>query len=150
MNEIIRETAAAMSTVAKEKGLEIILNLDSKLPLVKCDRDKIVQVLSNLISNALKFTEKGDITIVSEKKDNIVELKVKDTGIGIKNEDLPRLFRAFEQLAQGKERKTGSTGLGLAISKEIIDKHRGKIWAESEFGKGTVFHVILPVIERRI
>lgn len=150
MNEIIRETAAAMSAVAKEKGLEIILNLDSKLPLVKCDRDKIVQVLSNLISNALKFTEKGGITVVSEKKDNIVELKVKDTGIGIKNEDLPRLFRAFEQLAQGKERKTGSTGLGLAISKEIIDKHRGKIWAESEFGKGTVFHVILPVIERRI
>lgn len=150
MNEIIRETAAAMLAVAKEKGLEIILNLDDNLPLLKCDRDKIIQVLSNLISNAIKFTESGGITIISEKKENVVELKVKDTGVGIKNEDLSRLFRAFEQLAQGKERKTGSTGLGLAISKEIIDKHRGKIWAESEFGKGTIFHVILPIVERRI
>jgi signal transduction histidine kinase len=103
-----------------------------------------------LINNAIKFTEKGGIVITSEKQNNIIEVKVKDTGIGIKNEDLPRLFRAFEQLAQGKERKTGSTGLGLAISKEIIDKHRGKIWAESEFGKGTTFHVVLPIVERRV
>jgi signal transduction histidine kinase len=60
------------------------------------------------------------------------------------------LFRAFEQLEQGKERKTGGTGLGLVISKEIIENHKGKIWAESEFGKGSSFHFILPVIERRV
>jgi len=150
MNEIIKEVESTMIHVAKNKGLDIELNLDNNLPKIKCDRDKIVQVLANLINNAVKFTEIGKITIISEKSDNAIEVKIKDTGIGIKNEDLPRLFRAFEQLEKGKDRKTGSTGLGLAISREIIERHRGKIWAESEPGKGSVFHVVLPITERRI
>ncbi|MDD4183703.1 MAG: HAMP domain-containing sensor histidine kinase, partial [Candidatus Omnitrophica bacterium] len=149
MNEIIKEVKNTMIHVAKDKSLNIELNLDENLPKIKCDKDKIIQVLTNLISNAIKFTEKGAITIISEKGDNVIEIKVKDTGIGIKNEDLPRLFRAFEQLERGKDRKTGSTGLGLAISREIIEKHRGKIWVESEFGQGSVFHITLPVVERR-
>jgi len=150
INEIIKETENTMVSVAKEKGLDIILNLGSNLPKIQCDKDKIIQVLTNLLSNAIKFTEKGSITIISEKRDNAIELKIKDAGIGIKNEDLPRLFHAFEQLGKGNERKTGSTGLGLAISKEIIDKHKGKIWVESELGKGSAFHIILPITERRV
>jgi PAS domain S-box-containing protein len=150
LNEIIKETQSIMITVAKERGLDIILNLDNDLPRIQCDRDKIIQVLTNLISNAIKFTEDGAITIISEKNNNIVEVKVKDTGIGIKKEDFPRLFRAFEQLEKGNDRKTGSTGLGLVICKEIIERHKGKIWVESEFGQGSVFHVVLPIVERRV
>ncbi|MDD5194570.1 MAG: ATP-binding protein [Candidatus Omnitrophica bacterium] len=145
MNEVIKEVQNTMASVAKNKGLDIILDLDENLPKTKFDRDKIVQVLTNLINNAIKFTEKGSITIASSKKDNFVHLAVKDTGPGIKKEDLPRLFVAFEQLEKGKDRKTGGTGLGLAISKEIIEKHKGKIWAESELGKGTTFQFILPL-----
>jgi signal transduction histidine kinase len=130
--------------------LDIILNLDKNLPKIKCDKDKIVQVLTNLINNAIKFTDKGSVTIFSEKQDNAIEVRIKDTGIGIRKEDLPRLFRAFEQLEKGGDRKTGSTGLGLVISKDIIEKHKGKLWVESEFGKGSQFHILLPIEERRV
>jgi PAS domain S-box-containing protein len=150
INEIIEEVASIMIPVAKEKALGIVLNLDKDLPKIKCDSDKIVQVFTNLISNAIKFTDKGSVTISSEKQDNAIEIRIKDTGIGIRKEDLPRLFRAFEQLEKGGDRKTGSTGLGLVISKDIIEKHKGKIWVESEFGKGSQFHILLPVEERRV
>jgi len=83
--------------------------------------------------------------VVTSQKGNFIEVSVRDTGTGIKPEDFPKLFRQFEQLEKGISRKTGGTGLGLAISKEIIEKHGGKIWAESEFGKGTVFSFILPI-----
>jgi len=132
--------------MARERGLDFILDLEDDLPRIKFDRDKIVQVLVNLVDNAIKVTEKGGITITSDKADNSVRVSVSDTGRGIKSEDLPRLFRAFEQLGKMKDRKTGSSGLGLAISKEIIDAHNGKIWAESEFGRGTTINFILPVV----
>jgi len=89
--------------------------------------------------------------------DNFIKVSVQDTGPGIKEEDIPKLFQEFTQLKEGIERKTGSTGLGLAISKQIIEIHKGKIWAESppageagEFGKGTSFNFVLPVKERRV
>ena len=134
-----------MNIVAKEKGLDFILNLDKELPKIKFDRDKISQVLSNLVNNSLKLTEKGSITISTTKGNNVIQVSVKDTGPGIKEEDMPRLFKQYEQL----ERKTGGTGLGLAISSEIIKAHKGKIWAESTFGQGTTLHFLLPIEERR-
>ncbi len=148
MNEVIKEVGKTMISVAKNKGLNIILTLEDGLSKFKFDRDKITQVLTNLISNAIKFTEKGSITVVSGKSGDTVQIAVKDTGPGIKAEDLPRLFRAFEQLEKGKDRRTGGTGLGLTISKEIIDKHGGAIWAESEYGKGTTFYFTLPFSRR--
>lgn len=146
MNETIEDVHRAMISLTAKKGLRFILKLDDKLPRVKFDRDKILQVLTNLINNAIKFTEKGDITITSEQGDNFIRVSVKDTGPGIKTENLSKLFQRFSQL----ERKPGGTGLGLAISKEIIDLHGGKIGVESEFGKGAAFYFILPVKERRI
>ncbi|MCX5706643.1 MAG: HAMP domain-containing sensor histidine kinase [Candidatus Omnitrophica bacterium] len=150
MNSVVREIVKNMMPVSNKKGLGLILALDDKLPLVRFDRDKIIQVLTNLVNNALKFTEKGNVTIATSLGDNIIRVSVKDTGPGIKKEDLPRLFRQFEQLDKSSERKTSGTGLGLAISKEIIEKHKGKIWADSEPGKGTTFSFVLPVKERRI
>ena len=120
--------------------------LDKNLPRIKYDHDKIIQVLTNLANNAIKFTEKGGITITTGKRDNIIQVTVKDTGPGIKEEDMPKLFQQFVQL----QRKMGGTGLGLSICKQIIEAHRGKIWAESEFGNGATFHFILPIKERRI
>ncbi|MCX5667287.1 MAG: PAS domain S-box protein [Candidatus Omnitrophica bacterium] len=145
INEVIEETKETMNIIAKEKGLDFILNLDKDLPKIKFDRDKISQVLSNLVNNSLKLTEKGNITISTMRGNNIIQVSIKDTGPGIREEDIPRLFQQYEQL----ERKTGGTGLGLAISLEIIKAHGGKIWAESTFGQGTTMQFILPIEERR-
>jgi len=151
INEVVREVEKEMAPVVKEKKLDFSVKLDKKIHKIKFDRDTVIQVLTNLVSNAVKFTEKGAITIITDydRKDNAILVSVKDTGPGIKKEDLPRLFRRYEQLEKGKGRKTGGTGLGLAISKEIITRHSGKIWAASEPGKGSTFCFILPVKERR-
>lgn len=149
MNKVVKQIQQAMTPLVKEKGLNLITELDENLPMVRFDEDKIVQVLMNIVNNAIKFTEKGSITVTTNKEDNAIHVAVQDTGVGIKGEDMTRLFHKFEQLAQGKGKRTGGTGLGLAISKEIMEKHRGKIWAESELGKGTTFHFTLPIKEQR-
>ncbi|MFH1504878.1 MAG: ATP-binding protein, partial [Candidatus Omnitrophota bacterium] len=108
-------------------------------------------VLNNLIGNAIKFTDKGGVeirNIVNQEKNNIV-VAIKDTGPGIKKEDISKLFKKFQQLGDPAARETGGTGLGLAICKEIVVKHGGKIWVESEFSKGSEFSFLLPIKERR-
>ena len=145
VNEIINGIQNTMMPLFKKKGLAFELQLRDDLPRAECDRDKIIQVLTNLVNNALKFTEKGGIIISTGKRDNFIQVAVKDTGSGIKEEDMPKLFRQFTQL----QRKVGGTGLGLSICKQIIEAHKGKIWAESEFGKGAVFCFTLPIKERR-
>ncbi len=149
MNEIVKEIKETMTSLSNEKGLNLITELDDTIPRIKFDRDKITQVLTNIVNNAITFTEQGSVTISTNKGDNVIEVSVSDTGPGIKKEDLPKLFNEFEQLARGSERKTGGSGLGLAISRKIIKKHNAKIWAESEPGKGTTFHFVLPIKERR-
>ncbi len=149
INEVVGDISETMSSVAEGKGLRLVVDVDKTLPRVPLDRDRILQVLTNLISNAVKFTEKGAVTITTARSENVVRVSVEDTGIGIKEEDLPRLFKEFGQLATGKERDTGSSGLGLIISKEIIEKHNGRIWVESEYGRGTSFIFVIPINERR-
>ena len=149
INEVVKEAVTAMAPLADAKGLEFILDLDDGLPRIRFDRDKIIQVLTNLINNAIKFTEKGHITVYTKPDNGFIRISVQDTGAGIKQEDIPRLFLQFEQIDKGIDRKTGGTGLGLAISKEIVARHNGKIWAESDFGKGSTFHFVLPVPERK-
>ncbi len=152
INEVVAETEKSMELAAKDKKLKLTVMLDKKIPKINFDRDGIIQVLTNLINNAIKFTDKGGIVITTscDPKNNAVLVSIKDTGRGIKKEDLPRLFQRFEQLEKGKQRKTGGTGLGLVISKEIIRRHNGKIWAESGLGQGATFSFVLPVNERRL
>jgi len=147
INEIIMEAIGIQKTVAQEKGLYLETGLDSTLPNIEFDFDRINQVISNLISNAIKFTQKGGILISSstDDKEAVIKVSVKDTGEGIKKEDLPKLFHKFEQLGGINQRKTGGTGLGLAISQEIIEQHSGRIWVESEFGQGSEFIFVLPL-----
>jgi len=145
INSAVKEVREAMFTVAGQKGLDFILELDESLPQAQFDRDRIMQVLTNLVNNAVKFTEKGSIRIQTAKEDNFIKVSVKDTGIGIKVEDIPRIFTRFEQLDTGMTRKTGGTGLGLSISKEIVEKHNGKIWVDSKSNQGTIFNFTLPI-----
>ncbi|MCX5678131.1 MAG: PAS domain-containing sensor histidine kinase [Candidatus Omnitrophica bacterium] len=149
INEVVLATSKGMNFLAEEKGMSFIVNIDESLPRAKFDKDKIIQVLTNLLSNAVKFTEKGSISITTKSGDSVLHVMVEDTGLGIQATDMPKLFQTFEQLGGGLGKKTGGTGLGLAISKEIIQAHNGNIWAESQPGKGSIFHFTLPIKESR-
>ncbi|MFA6356018.1 MAG: PAS domain S-box protein [Candidatus Omnitrophota bacterium] len=145
INEVIKAIQSTMMPLARKKGLVFGAELCDDLPRARFDKDKITQVLANLVNNAIKFTEKGGITISTSRGDNVIRVMVRDTGIGIKKENIQKLFQEFTQL----QRKVGGTGLGLSICKKIVEAHKGKIWAESEYGKGTAFCFILPITERR-
>ncbi|MHC4740380.1 MAG: ATP-binding protein [Planctomycetota bacterium] len=149
VNEIVSEIAATMSSYSNRKNLYLATDLDESLPKVRCDRDKITQVLTNIVGNAIKFTEEGGVTISTTQSDNIIQVSVADTGPGIEEEDMPKLFKEFEQISNGSDENDVGTGLGLAISRKLIKKHNAKIWVESEPGKGTTFHFVLPIKERR-
>lgn len=146
-NEIANEVYDTMLPAAKEKGINLILEINSNLPRTSFDKDKITQVLSNLVNNAIKFTKQGRIIIATSRKEDAIQISVSDTGCGIKKEDLPKLFHEFEQLETVGIEKVHGTGLGLAISKEIVTKHNGEIWVESEAGKGSTFFFTLPTQE---
>ena len=149
INGVVKDVYDTMAPAIKCTELDFRLKLEDNLPKVKFDVDKIIQVITNMVSNASKFTEKGGITLTTCRRENVIQVSVSDTGCGIRKEDLPRVFHEFEQLDQGGDRKTGGAGLGLAISKAIIEQHRGKICVESEYAKGTTFHFVLPIKERR-
>ncbi len=145
ISDAIRTTARSMELITKTKKLELLTDISPGIPPAMFDRDKIIQVITNLLSNAIAHTEKGGIAVHAADEGGMLHVAVRDTGHGIKAEDLPKLFQPFEQLASDENRTAGGTGLGLAISKEIIMAHSGKIWAESEPGKGSVFHFTLPL-----
>ncbi|MFA5784839.1 MAG: chemotaxis protein CheB, partial [Phycisphaerae bacterium] len=128
VNQVVNDVYKTMAFPAKTGHLDFLLELDKDLPKAKFDSDKITQVLTNLVNNAIKFTEKGSITIRTSKTENEVQISVSDTGYGIKQEDMSKIFDGFEQLSSDGRRKTGGTGLGLTISKEIVEQHGGKIW----------------------
>ena len=149
MNKIVKEVEDAMAALASQKELEFNTSLAEGLPKTAFDKDKIIQVLTNLIDNAIRVTEKEKITVATCWRDNIIKVSVADTGPGIKKENMPKLFHQFEQLEESIEKRKGGTGLGLIICKQIIEAHNGKIWADSELGKGTTFSFVLPLHERR-
>jgi len=146
LNEVAAEVQKSMMSLTEAKGLDFNINLVPDMPKADFDRDKIVQVFTNLVGNAIKFTGKGFITITTSYGENFIRAAVADTGAGIPKEDFSRIFEHFEQLNDKDE----GSGLGLAISKEIIERHGGKIWVESVEGRGSTFHFILPIKERRI
>jgi len=150
LNKIIQSVVETQESVAKTKGLFLKATLDSRIPELFLDQDKIIQVLNNLISNALKFTEAGGITVSSQidEENKQVVVRIEDTGCGIKEEDLCKLFEKFQQLGEVHQRHAG-TGLGLAIVKEIIRQHGGKVGVESKKDQGSCFYFILPIEERK-
>jgi PAS domain S-box-containing protein len=148
LQAVIAEVYEMMKIVVEQRGLKFVIDTDETLPPVRSDRDKIIQVLANLVNNAVKFTEKGSITIrLRQEPEGMAKVSVIDTGPGIEEADLPKLFQSFQQLRNAREKKTGGSGLGLAICKMIIEQHMGTIWVESKVGEGTSMHFILPIAE---
>lgn len=147
INKTIEEVVATQKSLAGGKGLYLETDLSPDIEKIEFDSDRIIQVLTNLINNAIKFTEKGGVTVKSgrDEQEKTVRVQVEDTGLGIKKEDISELFVEFKQLGGGKYRKPGSTGLGLAISKQIVEGHGGKIWVESVESAGSDFIFTLPV-----
>jgi PAS domain S-box-containing protein len=150
INALVSEVGKSFQLPLKNKGLGLVLKLAPELPPITLDADQITQVLVNYITNAMKFTEKGNITLISEKVgDNAIMVSVKDQGIGIKQEDFQKLFQSFSQISTGMGRQTGGTGLGLILCKKIVERHQGKVGVESVYGEGTTFYFILPIRDRR-
>lgn len=145
INAMIKEAVETMEPIAQKKHLSVALHLPSDAPRVVCDKDKIMQVLINLLQNAVKFTSEGVISIIAEVSDGFLRVRVIDQGIGIREEDKAKLFKSFSQLGEVAHRTEGGTGLGLAICKSIIEKHGGQIQVKSVFGKGSEFYFTLPL-----
>jgi len=146
INKTVQSVVETQEAVAREKGLYLKAVLDPKAPVLSFDPDKIIQILNNLISNAIKFTASGGITVstVMNTQSGKVEVRVEDTGYGIKEEDRDKLFKKFQQLGDAHLRCVG-TGLGLAICREIVRQHGGEINVESTAGQGSCFNFILPI-----
>jgi signal transduction histidine kinase len=146
LTRYIRRLREEMNGFLPEKKIEISLDI-AKLPLVEVDPDRVMQVLRNLINNAKKFTkENGKIAIGAEKKGEFILFSVRDNGIGIPKDKQGRLFEPFYQVDNMYQHQSGGTGLGLAICKGIIESQGGRIWINSEEGKGTTFFFTIPLI----
>ncbi|WDT81203.1 MAG: ATP-binding protein [Candidatus Manganitrophus sp.] len=148
---LVDEVAAGIRPLSEKKSLPIRCVVEPGLPRINSDESKIKQIIVNLLSNAVKFTSKGEITVHLRTwpDRNGVELAVQDTGIGIRPEDLPRIFDTFHQVDGATTREFGGVGLGLAIVKELLHLLEGEIRVESEHGKGSTFTVLLPVRNQR-
>jgi PAS domain S-box-containing protein len=144
----IEDVCAVAKPLAQKKNIKVFTRVSSELDVVTLDQQKFKQVLFNLLSNALKFTDEGGQVEIKTEPNGAghFRLLVKDTGIGIRPEDLQRLFREFEQIESGTSRRYEGTGLGLALSRKIVELQGGTIMVESEIGKGSAFSVTLPLV----
>jgi signal transduction histidine kinase/DNA-binding response OmpR family regulator len=142
---LVRGAVLNLGNLAGRKGLRIVTEMAEDLPVVRADEKRIVQVLFNLLSNAVKFSSAGSEIVVALRSDaGGVRVEIRDSGIGIAPEDLPKLFNQFRQLDASSTRAAGGTGLGLVISKGIVEEHGGWIRADSAPGQGSVFSFWLP------
>ena len=141
---LITEVVSNMQMATKEKYLTLVYQT-SGIPTVLADADKVREVLVNIIGNAVKYTHKGGVTVVTERKGDSVVTSVTDTGSGIAKEDQDLLFKKFSQVRGSYAKPTGGTGLGLYICKQIVEGLQGSIWLESTLGTGSTFYFSLPL-----
>jgi methyl-accepting chemotaxis protein len=145
LNELIEKVVQTIMPLVKKKGLNLLVEMDPNVGQISSDRLRVEQILINLINNAIKFTEKGELRLECRIKDRWVQISVIDSGIGIKKEDVKRLFKPFQQVDTGLSRKYEGTGLGLSICKRLVEKLGGKIWVKSQWGVGSTFTFTLPL-----
>jgi signal transduction histidine kinase len=145
MKEIVHTVVTATEGLAAEKNLVLKVAIPDNFPRAEGDERRIVQVLMNLVGNAIKFTEAGEIAVRAAASDAAIEVSVADTGPGIPPSEHERIFEEFRQVDNSSTRQKGGTGLGLSISKKIVEMHGGRIWVESELGRGSVFRFTLPL-----
>ena len=149
VQDIAQTVRSTLEPLAADKKLAFKVQVASDLPPGHGDGRRLTQVLINLVGNAIKFTDAGEVAIKAEANNGSFCVSVRDTGPGISSADQAKLFQEFQQADNAITRKKGGTGLGLAISKRIIEMHGGKIWVESEPGRGSTFTFTLPVIVER-
>ena len=146
IRDVIQRAANATESLFEQKSnVALIVETHDDLPQITADRDKLLQVVINLISNAVKFTDEGSVTCHAELAKNHIQITVIDTGSGISKEDQPKVFEKFKQVGDTLTDKPKGTGLGLSICKEIVEYHGGQIWVDSELGKGSRFSFVLPL-----
>ncbi|MCP5506382.1 MAG: PAS domain-containing protein [Chlamydiales bacterium] len=143
--EMVQETAEPLKKKFEEKGLVLTVETSPNLPTLMLDRESMIKSLSNLMRNALQFTEKGGVTVRLYQKEEELIFEVQDTGVGIRKEDFPTLFTMFAQIHSSNLRF--GSGLGLVIAKKIVEEHGGGVSFESEFGKGSTFRLHIPIKE---
>jgi signal transduction histidine kinase len=149
--ELVENVIEELETTAKKKKLKLIYKKPKKaLPKVRIDREKIRQVVMNLIDNAIKYTEKGKVQVELKLIKNKILFSVSDSGMGIEEGDMINLFKKFSRGQGTSVIHTEGTGLGLYVARQMIESHKGKIWAESEGkGKGAKFIFELPILKRK-
>ena len=148
MGEVVaRATAATSSLLAADDGPRLVVDVAEGLPLVRGDRDRLLQVVINLISNAVKFTPRGTITVAAQPDPEGIRVSVADTGVGIAPEDQAKVFEPFGQATDGLTDKPRGTGLGLPICREIVERHGGRLWLDSALGTGSTFLFTLPAAD---
>ena len=149
LKQVIEEAAVSVNQLIFDKNIQLELDLPELVPLISGDRDRLIQVMVNLISNAVKFCDRdqGMIIISLKVEADYLRTDVKDNGIGISPEDQEIIFNKFQQVKDASRGRPSGTGVGLTITRRIIDFHRGKLWVQSEVGKGSTFSFTLPLTE---
>jgi signal transduction histidine kinase len=151
LKSMIQTVFSAVEPLASEKRIALKIDVSSKLPQGRGDERRLTQVLLNLVGNAIKFTDVGEVSINGSATDGVFKVAVRDTGPGISSADQSRLFQEFRQADNLATKKKGGTGLGLAISRRIVEMHGGRIWVESRPGSGSTFSFTVPTtVERQV
>jgi signal transduction histidine kinase len=147
--ELVNDAVVNVQSMVAEAGHSLTVNVPKGLLYVNGDRAMLTNVVENLLVNAVKYTERGGkITIEAFDEGDNVHLTVSDTGIGIPEEEQEKIFDKFYQVSRGNSRWAKGIGIGLYVAKYVMEKHNGKIWVESEVGKGSVFHVLFPIFKK--
>ena len=142
-------TKVEMTAKQKHQQLNKFYNAEDDIRVL-IDRDRFEQVIMNILSNAIKYTQNGGrIDVDAQVQESTVVVSVRDNGIGVEENEIPRIFERFYRVDKARSRAMGGTGLGLAITKQIVEEHHGKIEAESKAGKGTKITITLPLVARR-
>jgi len=144
---LLQDVVKNFTPISLQKKCQLQLRLSNNLPLAYADRDRVKQILINLISNAITYTPNGIVTIRAWSRGDYLWIAVRDTGVGIAPEDLPKVFERFWRADQSRNTKTGGSGIGLAITKRLVELHNGEIEVKSELGKGSTFRFSLPSAE---
>jgi signal transduction histidine kinase len=151
LTDVVQTVCTVVEPLAADKKLALKIEASPNLPAGHGDERRLTQVLLNLVGNAIKFTDSGEVVIKAAAGNGSFNVSVRDTGPGISTADQAKLFQEFQQADSSITRKKGGTGLGLAISKRIVEMHGGRIWVDSVVGQGSTFSFTLPVrVEQQV
>ncbi len=145
IKDVVHNVYSAVEPLAKAKDLALTVQMPAKLPTVQGDERRVTQVLLNLVGNAIKFTDRGDVSITVSSSDESFTVAVRDTGPGIAPGDRLKIFEEFQQADLSTTKEKGGTRLGLAISKRIIEMHGGQLRVDSALGEGSTFYFTIPI-----